>query len=114
MANLHHKPIKRFSLNGNIHDDSAIARLKTEYIRLVTSEMRLSGYALRLDIDPDFTIRYNEEQEIFEFRLSMYGTYVGREQSKWITGIDGTQVIRTQKNKLNESLSDRESQSNQK
>ena len=114
MANLHHKPIKRFSLDGNIHDDSAIARLKTEYIRLVTSEMRLSGYALRLDIDPDFTIRYNEEQEIFEFKLSMYGTYVGREQSKWITGIDGTQVIRTQKSKSSESLSDRESQSNQK
>ena len=28
MANVHHKPIKRFSLDGNIHDDSAIARLR--------------------------------------------------------------------------------------
>ena len=114
MANLHHKPIKRFSLDGNIHDEAAIARLKIEYIRLLTTEMRLSGYALRLDVDPDFTIRYNETKEIFEFRLSMYGTYVGKEQSKWIIGIDGTTAIRTQPNKSKEYSADQESQSNQR
>ena len=114
MANLHHKPIKRFSLDGNIHDEAAIARLKIEYIRLLTTEMRLSGYALRLDVDPDFTIRYNETREIFEFRLSMYGTYVGKEQSKWRVGIDGTTAIRIQPNKSKESLADQESQSNQR
>lgn len=114
MANLHHKPIKRFSLDGNIHDEAAIGRLKIEYIRLLTTEMRLSGYALRLDVDPDFTIRYNETKEIFEFRLSMYGTYVGKEQSKWTIGIDGTTAIRTQPNKSKEYSKDRESQSNQR
>jgi hypothetical protein len=107
MDNLHHKPIKSFSLDGNIYDDSAIARLKTEYIKLLLIEMKTMGYAPRLDIDPDFTIRYNEKVQIFEFKLTTYGTYVGKKKIKWITGLDGTKVISTQKNKLKEFLRDR-------
>ena len=102
MANLHHKVIKKFDLDGNIYDDSAISRLKTEYVRLIVSEMRISGYVPRFDIDPDFTIRYNEKAEIFEFKLSIYGIYVGKKKAKWIIGLDGTAVIFTQKSKLSE------------
>jgi hypothetical protein len=104
MDNLHHKPIKRFSLDGNIYDDSAILRLKTEYIRLLVSEMKISGYVPRFDIDPDFTIRYNEKVEIFEFILSIYGTYIGKKKAKWIIGLDGTAAISIQKSKSSESL----------
>ena len=113
MVNIHHKPIKHFFLDGKIHDDSAIGRLKTEYIRLVTAEMRLSGYVPRLDIDPDFTIEFNSITEYFTFQLSMYGIYVGRKKSKWITGIDGT-IAYTRQNKLKESLQGQESTLNQK
>jgi hypothetical protein len=102
MANLHHKPIKRFDLDGNIYDDSAILRLKTEYIRLLVSEMKISGYVPRFDIDPDFTMRYNEQAEIFEFKLSIYGIYIGKKKTEWIIGLDGTTVIFTQKSKLKE------------
>jgi hypothetical protein len=56
VPNYHHKPIKKFSLDGVIHDEASIGRLKIEYIRLVVSEMRLNGYVPRFDIDPDFTI----------------------------------------------------------
>lgn len=114
MVNLHHKPIKRFSIDGNIHDDSAIVRLRDEYSRLVSTEMRLSGYVPRLDIIEDFTIKYNERSQCFEFVLSMYGIYVGRKQSEWITGIDGTKVVYTQKTKSNESLQGQGSRLNQK
>ena len=34
MVRYHHKQIKKFNLNGVIHDESAIGRLKNEYIRL--------------------------------------------------------------------------------
>jgi hypothetical protein len=102
MANIHHKTIKRFVLDGIIYDDSAILRLKTEYIRLLVSEMKISGYVPRFDIDPDFTIRYNEKIEIFEFKLSIYGTYVGKKKAEWIIGLDGTTVIFTQKSKSSE------------
>lgn len=104
MANYHHKPIKRFGLSGIIKDDSSIYRLKNEYIRLVTTEMRLAGYVPRLDIDIDFTIEYNEIKEYFSFELSLYGVFTGRKQSEWIDGIDRAKVLPTQKTKLEESL----------
>ena len=106
MDSLHHKPIKRFFLDGIIYDDSTIARLKTEYIKLLLSEMKSSGYVPRFDVDPDFTIRYNEKVEIFEFKLTIYGTYVGKKKVNWIIGLDGTKVIFTQKSKLKEFLQD--------
>jgi hypothetical protein len=102
MDNLHHKPIKRFSLDGNIYDDSAIPRLKIEYIRLLVSEMKVAGYVPRFDIDPDFTMRYNEYAEIFEFKLSIYGIYIGKKKTKWIIGLDGTKLISIQRSKLSE------------
>jgi hypothetical protein len=107
MDNLHHKPIKSFSLDGSIYDDSTIARLKTEYIKLLVIEMETLGYVPRLDIDPDFTIRYNKEAQIFEFKLTAYGIYVGKKKTQWIIGLDGTKVIYTQKSKLEEFLRDR-------
>jgi hypothetical protein len=93
MANYHHKPIKRFNLSGIIQDESALGRLKMEYIRLIESEMKLSGYAPRLDIVPDFTIDYNEEKRYFEFELTLYGVHIGRKKIEWIAGIDGTKPI---------------------
>ena len=107
MANYHHKPIKKFYLDGVIHDESAIGRLKLEYIRLLTSEMKLTGYVPRFDIEPDFTIDYNEKKKYFEFELTIYGIYVGKRKSEWIAGIDGTNPIFIPQSKLSESLQDR-------
>lgn len=114
MANLHHKTIRRFFLDGNIKDEANLARLKIEYIRLLVSEMRLAGYVPRIDIEPDFTIEYNEKTESFIFNLSIYGTYVGKKQSEWIQGIDGTVVLPTQLSRLKESSQEQESRSSQK
>jgi hypothetical protein len=102
MGNYHHKPIKKFYLDGVIQDESAIGRLKLEYIRLLISEMKLSGYVPRFDIEPDFTIDYNERKRNFDFALTVHGIHVGRKQSEWIAGIDGNKPIYTQKNKSNE------------
>ena len=104
MANFHHKPIKRFTIGGQIYDDSAIARLKIEYTKLLITEMKMLGYVPRIDIDPDFTISFNEKSEYFEFDLSVHGVYAGKKKSEWILGIDGTTPIYTQKNRLEESL----------
>jgi hypothetical protein len=102
MDNLHHKPIRRFHLDGNIHDDSAIARLRFEYQQLLITEMKLSGYVPRVDINPDFTLNYNQQKQYFEFELSIYGVYVGKKKSEWITGIDETKAIYTAQNKSKE------------
>jgi hypothetical protein len=103
----HHKPIKRFYLDGIIHDDSMIGRLKEEYIRLLTSEMKLSGYVPRIDLDPDFTIRYNDIKNYFEFELSIHAVYAGKRKSEWIAGIDGANPIFIQQTKSSEYLQDR-------
>jgi hypothetical protein len=100
----HHRPIKKFYLDGIIHDESAIGRLKDEYIRLLDSEMRLSGYVPRLDIIPDFTIDYNHNKKYFQFQLTVHGTYTGRKQSEWIAGIDVSTPIYIPKSKSKESL----------
>ena len=66
-SSYHHKPLKRFYIAGIIQDEALLGRLKIEYVRLLVSEMRLSGYVPRLDIDPDFTLRYNDSKDFFEF-----------------------------------------------
>jgi hypothetical protein len=103
----HHKPIKKFYLDGVIHDDSMIGRLKSEYIRLLVSEMKLSGYVPRIDLDPDFTIRYNSNKNFYEFELSIQAVYAGKRKSEWIAGIDVTNPIFIPQTKSEESLQDR-------
>ena len=105
----HHKPLKKFNLNGVISDEAVLWRLKNEYVRLLTNEMRLAGYVPRLDIVPDFTTGYNEKKRFFEFELTLYGIYVGRKQSEWILGIDEHKPIYIQKSRSTESSSVQES-----
>lgn len=109
MNSLHHKPIKRFSLDGEIGNDALIPRLNQEYKRLLSIEMKIAGYVPRLDIDPDFTIQYDEDREIFTFELSIYGVFVGKKNVENLVGIDGTEIICIQPNKSEESLRHQES-----
>lgn len=106
MQNYHHKPIKRFGLDGIINDEANIGRLKDEYTRLLKAEMVLTGYAQRIDINTDFTTRYNAEKQYFEFEISLYGIFVGKNKAQWISGIDGTKTIPILKSKLKEYLQD--------
>ena len=105
MEKIYHRPIKRFGLEGKIHDDADLARLKLQYLKLVLLQMRLSGYVPKFDIDTDYTIQYNYNKKYFEFELSIYGIYVGKKKSQWILGINKNQVLYYQQNKLKESLS---------
>jgi hypothetical protein len=114
VENLHHKPIKTFTLDGIIKDDSAIGRLRSEFVRMKTLEMRELGYVQRLDIDHNFTIQYNIDKEYFEFKLTVYGTHIGKRKAEWISGVDGTILIPILKNKSNELSQGQESRSNQK
>jgi hypothetical protein len=109
MQQYSHRSIKRFGFDGVIHDEAAILRLKEEYVRLLVTEMRLSGYVPRLDILPNFTIRYNKAIEIFEFKITCYGTYVGKKKSQCTLGIDGTSAVPILKSKSKEFLLDQES-----
>jgi hypothetical protein len=109
----HHKPLKKFYLNGIIQDEALLGRLKIEYVRLLVSEMRLSGYVPRIDIDPDFTLLYNDSKDFFEFELSLLGVYAGKRKSECIVGVDGTNPVLIQPSKSSESSLDQAQQSSQ-
>lgn len=106
MATTHHKSIKRFGLDGSIKDDHLLPRLKSEYLRLLDTEMRLKGYVPRLDINPDFTIQYNYAREYFEFELSVYGIYLGKKKSQWVLGVDETKLIYMESSRSSEYSSE--------
>lgn len=98
----HHKSIKKFSIEGEILDDSLIARLKDEYSRLLISQMKIANHVPRIDIEPDITIKYNNKRKIFTFKITIYGVSVGRENIECIQAVDKTVPIYTQRNKSKE------------
>lgn len=100
-----HKRIERFSLEGEIFDDSHILRLKDQYVFMLINGMRNKGYVPRYDIDTDFTISYNGKT--FDFKVSVYGVYVGKGKAKCIEGIDKNTILKsntTQKIKSEEAF----------
>jgi len=66
-----HANIERYHIDGTIGDEAYIPRLKDQYIRVLETLMERDGFVKRYDIDPDFTVSYNNEQ--FDFELSLYG-----------------------------------------
>jgi len=107
-----HKRIKRFQLEGKILDDSCIARMKEQYILLLSETMKDQGYVIRLDIEPDWSLKYTGNY--YEFLLSVYGSYIGKRNAACIDGLDKNRPIYTRRNKSDESLWDQESTLNQK
>ena len=107
-----HKRIKRFSLEGQIHDDRFIPRMKQEYVRLLADSMRDEGYVVRLDIEPDWSLSYTGNY--YEFILSVYGSYIGKKNASCIEGLDKNRPIYTQQSKSGESSQGLESISNPK
>lgn len=97
-----HRSIKRFFIDGEIHDEACIPRLKNEYTLLLTRMMKSKGYLVRYDIDPDFTIEYNGKA--FDFKLSVYGVFVGKKRAEWFDGLDKNNLVAncTQKSKSEE------------
>lgn len=100
----HHKSLKKFSLEGEILDDSLIVRLRDEYLKLLVSQMRIAYYVPRLDIEPDITIKYNQKKKRFTFKITVYGVNVGKENIECIEALDRANPIYIRTTKLNELL----------
>lgn len=85
--------IKTFWINGVIRDDSDIIRLREMYEHLLLDEMRTKGYVPVLDLDTQFSLKYNVEKDEYNFNIEMYGVYVGKKKSREIEGFSGQQFI---------------------
>jgi hypothetical protein len=97
-----HKRIKRFELIGVIADDSFILRMKEQYIKLISDLMKDEGYVQRIDIEPDWSLSYEDNH--YNFILSVYGSYIGKREAACIDGLDKNRPIYTPQNKLRESF----------
>jgi hypothetical protein len=87
------KKLKSFGMQGQIHDDAAIPRLRLEYERLIESDMREQGYVPILDLDIQFSLLYDEEQDQYEFDIVVYGVYVGKKKAHLYEGFSGQSLI---------------------
>lgn len=80
-------------MQGQIHDDAAIPRLRLQYERLIESDMREQGYVPILDLDIQFSLLYDEEQDLYEFDIVVYGVYVGKKKAHLYEGFSGQSLI---------------------
>ena len=97
-----HKRIKRFELIGVKADDSFIFRMKEQYIKLISDLMKDEGYVQRIDIEPDWSLSYEDKH--YNFILSVYGSYIGKREAACIDGLDKNRPLYTPQNKLSESF----------
>ena len=80
-------------MQGQINDDAAIPRLRLQYERLIESDMREQGYVPILDLDIQFSLLYDEEQDLYEFDIVVYGVYVGKKKAHLYEGFSGQSLI---------------------
>ena len=90
-----HFSIKSFYRKGTITSNQFFTA-KERIIKDIEGEMRDEGYVPVLDYPLLFTRNYIQEEENFEFEITLCGAYIGEEES-WLVGgiMNGTKVPRS-------------------
>ena len=86
-----HKNIKRFQIRVEFLDDSDMIRIKKQYEDLLVSQMKDSGYARVLDIDPAFSVEF--DGQTWKFLMTLHGVYVGKKKAWLSEGITQGKLI---------------------
>lgn len=87
------KKIKDFSIEGVIADDSFMVGHRARMEKILENQMRDSGYVPHLDLDAQYFISYNEENDTFSFHCIAFGVYVGKKKSYEMLGLSGSQFV---------------------
>ena len=88
------KNIKSFLISGVIGDDAGIGKAREMYERILLQDMRSKGYVPVLDLEPQFSIKYNQAKNNYSFFLEMFGVYVGKRKALEIEGFSGQQFYK--------------------
>jgi len=84
--------IKAFTVTGKVSGDKFI-KTRERLLHDIESGMRDEGYVPHLDLKELFT-RSMDAEGNFDFELTIYGIYVGEEQSTYVAGVtDGKEVM---------------------
>jgi hypothetical protein len=96
------KNIKSFIISGVIKDDAGIGKAREMYERILLEDMRSKGYVPVLDLESQFSIKYNKTKDNYSFFLEMFGVYVGKRKATEIEGFSGQQFYkRNSRTKIN-------------
>lgn len=91
MSFVGHKKIKEFHIDGIIDDDSGIPKIRERYEKILVDMMRSNGYVPHLDVEPAFSLKY--EQERYTFLLTIYGVYIGRARAQCYLAVSANNLI---------------------
>ena len=80
-----HQRIQRFQVRAQFNSDADIIRVRAQYESLLIQEMRDKGFVRVLDIDPTFSVSY--DQEVWSFILTMHSVHVGKKKAWQSEGI---------------------------
>ena len=86
-----HQNIKRFQIRVEFLDDSDMIRIKKQYEDLLVGQMKDSGYARALDIDPAFSVEF--DGQTWKFLMTIHGIYVGKKKAWQLEGITQGKLI---------------------
>jgi hypothetical protein len=85
-----HKPIKKYTQEGFIRDDSDFIRLRGELERLIEQQMREEGYVPIYELASYWSTTRIEEKKCYSFKLTMYASYAGKVKASqfnyWLNG----------------------------
>jgi hypothetical protein len=73
-----HDEIIRYYLDGTLNSTNVVA-VKENLIHFLEQRMRDDGCVPHLDLEPQFSRDYDESTETYQFKLTVYGTFVGEE-----------------------------------
>lgn len=90
---MNHGDIKAFTLTGTM-SGATFVKSRERLLHEVEAGMRDDGFVPHLDLKTLFT-RSMDAEGNFDFEVTMYGIFVGEDQSLYVAGVtDGKEVPR--------------------
>ena len=80
-----------FSIDGEFDDDSNLIKIREKFEGHLVDIMRSKGYVPHLDIEPAFSLEYDDG--VYKFLLSVYGVYIGKAKAKCYLAISNNNLI---------------------
>lgn len=73
--------VKPFEVTGRFDSDAKF-KARSKFEALAEDQMRESGRVPVLDKDTEWFISWNDDKEFYDFKLVMYGVYVGSKKAR--------------------------------
>jgi hypothetical protein len=90
-----HDEIIKYTIEGELLD-SKMSQIKDSLIGFLETRMREEGIVPSLDLDPQFTLDFDPDRDVFKFVLTVYGVYLGGERAWQEAGVmNGMTITRS-------------------